>query len=101
MAERKVIWLRSAELDMFDLMGYYTEKNKSKVYSNRLYREINLKLKTLDFTVALPQKTAIKDLYYFTHNHISVFFALEKNSITAKFVIDERRNPNRIKALLK
>ena len=78
MVKRKIIWSRIAELEMLDIMLYYIERNKSKVYSKRLFREINLKLKTLDYTITLPQKTSIPDLYYFIHNHIIVFLYLNQ-----------------------
>lgn len=101
MGKKKVIWTRKADVQLFSIMDYYAERNKSDFYSLKLERDINLKLSSLDFTIALPQKTSVENLFYFTHNHISVFFTFEKNSITVKFVIDERRNPNRIKVLLK
>lgn len=96
MAKRKVSWTKTAKLDMTAILLYYIERNKSKTYSSRLFKEVKLKLQTLDLTVALPQKTAIKYLFYFTHKHISVFFVMEKNNITVKFVIDDRRNPSKI-----
>lgn len=101
MAKRKVSWLRVAELDMFEIMHYYTNRNKSKRYSTNLYREIKEKLRVLDFTIALPQKTSTENLFYFIHNHISVFFSLENNNILVKIVIDDRRNPDMIKKLLR
>ena len=94
MVKRKIIWLRTAELDLLDIMLYYIERNKSKKYSASLYRGINSNLKTLNFIISLPQKTSVTDLYYFTYNHVSVFFIIkELNTIIVKFVIDDRRNP--------
>ena len=69
------------------------------MYSSKLYEEINTKLKTIDFRIALPQKTSVEDLFYFTHKHISIFFVIDLNDITVKFVIDERRSPETIKQL--
>ena len=100
MVKRKIIWLRTAELDMLDIMLYYIERNKSKEYSTSLYRGISKNLKTLNFTISLPQKTSVIDLYYFTHNHISVFFTIQElNKIVVKFVIDERRDPAELQRL--
>ena len=100
MVKRKIIWLRTAELDMLDIMLYYIERNKSKEYSTSLYRGIRKNLKTLDFSITLPQKTSVIDLFYFTHNHISVFFTIQElNTIVLKFVIDDRRNPAELQRL--
>lgn len=100
MAKRKVNWTKEATSDIFDIMGYYTSRNKSSVYSDKLLFEIKQKLKTLDFSVALPQKTTVENLFYFTHNHISVFFSIQNPALFVKFVIDDRRNPESVKKLL-
>jgi hypothetical protein len=101
MAKRKVIWLKNAKLDMFEIMLYYAKRNKSKTYSSQLYSDIKLKLKTLDFSIAMPQNTSVENLFYFTHNHISVCFTIQNNDITVKLVIDDRRNPSKVKKILK
>ena len=49
MVKRKIIWLRTAELDMLDLMLYYIERNKSKAYSTSLYQGISKNLKNFKF----------------------------------------------------
>jgi hypothetical protein len=100
MAKRKVIWSTNSSLDMIAIMEFYNNKNKSKIYSSRLYKEINLKLKTLDFSVALPKKTSDKKLFYFSHNHIFIGFDIQDNTLIAQLVIDDRRNPELIEKLL-
>jgi len=97
---KKIIWLKNAEIQMFSIMGYYQERNKSKIYSEKLYREITQKIKKLDSKVAFPQKTSIKNLYYFTHKHISVFFSITKTEIIVKLIWDERRNPQNLNSNL-
>ena len=100
MAKNKVIWIKNAELQMFDIMDYYFERNKSTIYSLKLYSEIKLKLQNLDFSVVLPQKTSIENLYYFTHNHISVMFFIEQKTLIVHIIWDERREPSKWKQLL-
>lgn len=100
MAKRKVIWIRNAEIQMLDVMDYYYFRNKNMIYSLKLRKDIKLKLHNLDFTIALPQKTTIENLFYLTHNHISVFFCIEINDIIVQFILDERRNPKGLKKTL-
>lgn len=100
MAKRRVDWSRDALMDLVEIINYYNNRNKSKIYSNNLNREIKYKLKTIDFTVALPQKTVIEKLFYFTHNHIFVCFEILDNDLRVQLIIDERRNPETIKKLL-
>ena len=101
MAKRKVIWSSDSSLDMIDIMQYYTNRNKSKKYSSKLYKEIQLTLQTLDFSITLPQKTSDKKLFYFTHNHIFIGFEIQENILIVHLVIDDRRNSEIIKKLLK
>lgn len=96
MVKRKVIWIKNAEIQMFSIMDYYFERNKSTIYSLKLYNEINLKLKNLDISIALPQKTSLENIYFFTHNHISVFFSFENKIVIVKLIWDERRNPKNL-----
>lgn len=100
MAKRTVEWSKEALMDLIEIMNYYIKRNKSKTYSQKLNRDIRLKLKTIDFTVALPQKTSVENLFYFTHNHISVCFEIANNSLKVQLVIDDRRSPELIEKLL-
>ena len=44
MAKRKIIWIKNAEIQMFSVLDYYFERNKSNIYSLKLYNDISLKL---------------------------------------------------------
>lgn len=101
MVKRKVDWSRNALFDLLEIMNYYSKRNKSNVYSKKLSRDISYKLKTIDFSVALPQKTTTKNLFYFTHNHVSVCFEILDDDLRVQLIIDDRRNPEIIKKLLK
>ncbi|SHG89733.1 hypothetical protein SAMN05444372_111103 [Flavobacterium micromati] len=101
MAKRKVIWSTHSSMDMVEIMNYYTHRNKSKDYSQKLYNSIQFKLKTLDFSVALPQKTSDNKLFYFTIKHIFIGFDCNNNNnLNVLLVIDDRRNPELIKKML-
>jgi len=101
MAKRIVYWSFEASYDLMDILNYYNNRNKSKVYSAKLYKDIQKILKNLDFTIAFPKKTSDNKLYYFTHNHIFVGFEIEANDIKVHLVIDERRSPDLIGRLIK
>ena len=100
MAKRIVEWSKEAVVDLLEILKFYIQRNKSKTYSQKLNGEIRFKLKTIDFTVALPQKTSVYNLFYFTHNHISVCFEITNNNFKVQLVIDDRRNPELIDKLL-
>jgi hypothetical protein len=101
MGKKKVIWSAQSSFDMLEIMQYYTKRNKSKIYSSKLYKEIQSKLQSLEFSVSYPQKTSDTKLFYFTHNHIFIGFDILGENLKVQLVIDERRNPQLINKLLK
>lgn len=93
MGKKKITWTRKSEIQMFAIMDYYANRNKNNNYSLTLLKSINSKLSNLDFTVTLPKKASVNGIFYFTHNHISVFFTIDDNNIFVVLIWDERRNP--------
>lgn len=55
MARRKIIWSHKAEIKLFEILDFYTKRNKSNKYSIRLYKqfikELNLLNKYPDMVV--------------------------------------------------
>ncbi|WP_432672346.1 hypothetical protein [Flavobacterium sp. SM2513] len=100
MAKRKVIWSADSSMDMIEIMEFYNNRNKSKEYSQKLYKKIQLKLQTLDFSIALPQKTSDKKLFYFTLKHIFVGFDIINTDLNVLLVIDDRRSPELVKKII-
>lgn len=101
MAKIRIIWTVLADYQLYETLNYYKVRNKSKIYSAKLHKEIQDKLKKLDFSVALPQKTTKLNIFYFTHKHISVFFSYQDNTIFVKALSDDRRNPLTIDIFLR
>jgi hypothetical protein len=100
MAKRRVSWTSRANFELYEILNYYAKRNKSRNYSAKLRNSINQKIKVLDFSIALPQKTTKPNIFYFMHNHISVFFSFQDNTIFVKSVWDERRNPQSLESIL-
>lgn len=96
MGKKKVVWTRKSEIQLFAIMDYYAERNKSDEYSLKLKKAIDLKLNKTDFSVSLPQKTATDTIFYFVHNHISVFFTFENDTVFVVLVWDERRDQKKL-----
>ena len=101
MAKIRIIWTVLATFELYETLDYYTFKNKSKIYSAKLHKEIQNKLNKLDFFVTSPPRTTKPDVFYFTHKHISVFFSFQDNTIFVKSLSDDRRNPSTIEMFLR
>ena len=44
MGKRKIIWSHRAKIHLFQILEFYAERNKSKVYSLKLNKEIKKQL---------------------------------------------------------
>lgn len=47
MVKRKIVWSNRARIKLFEILEFYTERNKSRVYSAKLYQRLTKELKIL------------------------------------------------------
>lgn len=47
MAKRKIIWSHKAKISLFNILDFYTERNKSTSFAKKLYKKFNKKLSLL------------------------------------------------------
>ena len=47
MAKRKIIWSNRAIKRLYGILEFYDQRNKSKIYSNKLYRFLQKEVKIL------------------------------------------------------
>ena len=101
MGEKTVVWTPYANYQLFMVLDYYTKRNKSSEYSLKLFEALEKTLERFNFNITLPQNTNLENVFYFTHNHISVVFAVDETNIVVLTVIDDRRNPKTLQNFLK
>lgn len=101
MVKKKIIWTKRTHSELYETLDYYTNRNKSRIYSEKLYKEIQQRLRKLDFSIVLPQKTSKPNIFYFTYKHVSVFFSFQENTIFVKALSNDRRNPKSIELVLR
>ncbi len=39
MVKRKIVWSHRAKIKLFEILDFYTERNKSDTYSKKLYKK--------------------------------------------------------------
>ena len=47
MAKRKIVWSHKANIKLFKILDYYSERNKSTTYSKKLYKKFKKELSIL------------------------------------------------------
>ena len=100
MGKKTVVWTPYSNFQMFMILEYYTDRNKSSEYSLKLFAELEKILEKLEFNITLPQKSNLEDVFYFTYNHISVVFSFNEINIVVLATIDDRRNPRALQNFL-
>jgi toxin YoeB len=97
MVERVIVWTSNAKLELKKNLEFYTFRNKTKTYSQKLYRKIQSELNLLIFHPTIGKKTDLINVRgLIIENHI-VYYELNENQIIILSVWDTRQNPNRLK----
>jgi len=93
MEKRKIIWSQRATIKLFEILDFYTNRNKSKSYSIKLYKrftqELNLLLKQPD----LGRITDIESVRGLIIEEFILFYEITEDRIIVHTVWDCRQNP--------
>lgn len=94
MAKGKIIWSKTAELKLYNILEYYAFRNKSKAYSNRLFQKINKELLLLLKQPDMGIKSEIESVRGLIIDYYIVFYESRDNNIIIHTIWDCRQNPN-------
>lgn len=97
MAERVIIWTSTAKIELKHILEFYNFRNKTKTYSQNLFRKIQSEINLLILYPTIGKKTDIINVRgLIIENHI-VYYELNENQIIILSVWDSRQNPDRLK----
>lgn len=97
MAKRKIIWSNRAETKLFKILEFYTERNKSKAYSIKLYQKINKELKILLKQPDIGIKTEIESIRGLIVDDYIIFYEYSNIYITVHLIWDCRQDPDELR----
>jgi len=97
MAKRKIVWSHRARIKLAGILDFYYQRNKSKAYSKKLYRELQKSIKLLIKQPNLGLKTDIDSVRGFVIGEYIVFYEYTKTEIIIHTIWDCRQNPNDLK----
>lgn len=93
MAKRKIVWSHKAKIKLTEILEYYYQRNKSKDYSRKLYRELQKSIKLLIKQPNLGLKTDVESVRAFIVGEYIIFYEYTKNEIVIHSFWDCRQNP--------
>jgi plasmid stabilization system protein ParE len=97
MAKRKIVWSHRARIKLFMILEFYSERNKSKTYSKKLYtrfnKEVSLLLKQPDIGI----KTELLNVRGLIVDEYILFYEVTSEMIIVHALWDSRQNPADLK----
>lgn len=96
MAKSKLVWSHRARIKLFDILRFYSERNKSRKYSEKLYQTINRELRLLVKQPDLGIKTEIDAVRGLIIGDYIVFYEVAKDKIIIHNIWDSRKNPDEL-----
>jgi len=94
MAKNRIIWSHKAKIKLFIILDFYTERNKSKTYSKKLYKKFTKELSLLIKQPEIGIKTDIESVRGLIVEDFILFYEISPENIIVHTVWDCRQNPN-------
>lgn len=97
MEKRKIIWSQRANIKLFEILDFYTNRNKSKSYSTKLYKRFIKELNLLYKQPDLGRATDLESIRGLIVEEFILFYEISKDQIIVHTVWDCRQNPEDLK----
>lgn len=94
MVKRKIIWSNRARIKLFKILEYYAERNKSRTYSEKLYKKFSKELTTLKSLPEIGIKTDLKGVRGLIVEEYILYYEIHPDMIVVHTVWDCRQNPD-------
>ena len=93
MGKRKINWTNRATIKLIQILEFYAERNKSKVYSLKLNKEIKKQLSLIQKQPEIGRKSEIESIRGLAVENFIIFYEIEPTQIVVHTIWDCRQNP--------
>ena len=94
MAKRKIVWSHKAKIKLFEILDYYTKRNKSTTYSKKLYKKFKKETSLLTKQPEIGTKTDLDSVRGLIVEEYILFYEATSDMIIIHTVWDCRQNPD-------
>jgi len=91
---KPITWTKTARKARKNILEYWTEQNKSKIYSQKLSKQFRERTKYLSRNNYMGKPTGFKDVRVTVMGHFSMFYKITSSEIIIVGLWDNRRNPD-------
>ena len=96
MAKREVVWTKVSEIQLKEILAFFTQRNKSGQYSRKLYRKFKAELKTAAKNPELGIPTKLNQIRGLIIEDYILFYEILEDRIIILKVWDCRQNPDNL-----
>ena len=96
MAKREVIWTKNSEIQLQEILEFFTKRNKSGLYARKLYKKFKTELITVSKNPALGIKTKLDQIRGLIIEDYILFYEILEDRIIILNVWDCRQNPDKL-----
>jgi len=99
MAKRKIVWSHRANIKLFEILDFYTKRNKSSSYSKKLYKKFKKELSLIIRQPEIGTKTDMESVRGLIVDDFILFYETTTEMIIVHTVWDCRQNPDDLKII--
>ena len=97
MAKRKIIWSHRAQIKLFEILEFYADRNKSRIYSAQLYKSFTKALNLLHKYPELGKKSEIEEVRGLIVGDYILYYEQTKEYFIVHTLWDCNQNPTDLK----
>ena len=96
MAQRNVVWTKTADLQLVGVLKYWLDKNKSNVYPKKLIKLVTQRTKQIAETPYMFKSTDFKNVRVASLGNFSIYYKVTDKSIIITAFWDNRQDPKKL-----
>ncbi len=97
MVKRKIVWSKRASKKLFEILEFYTDRNKSPKYSAKLYKKIVKELSLLNKHPEIGVNTDLENIRGLIIGNFIIFYEITFEDILVHTIWDCRQDPDELK----
>lgn len=94
---KKIIWSTRARNDRKEILEYWQKRNKSKLFSTKLFRNFQEAVNQISENPAIGKPTSLKQVKSWVVKDYLIFYEILNDHILILAVWDSRQNPAKLK----
>lgn len=94
---KRIVWSPRARNDRTKILKYWQERNKSKVYSEKLFRLFQVSVKQIGDNPTMGKPTSLNDIRSYVVRDYLIFYEILREHILILTIWDSRQNTAKLK----